>query len=242
VTELIDFSADFVICQRSSAFVVICNDCAVKSTVRLEMVESCNGVFSLDDTSLFEIKDRVEIKVSCYSEIHGDYKGELKLIIKDPWQCEEILIPMRVKALGSFFGFMKHTLGYTQDLDGDFVTFGDRVVAGEKVIRRLTLENFSSEPIKVNWTLANFVKGREYAKLDLDIQDDGSVVVSVEETEDASKQDPFWFLAEETMVESHGKTVVVVEFIGKESGVFRGCVAAKSGEFIRTLGLYANAK
>jgi hypothetical protein len=221
---------------------VIENQCAVNSTVRLEMVESCNGVFSLDDTSLFEISDRVEIKVSCYSEIHGDYKGSLKLIVRDPWQSEEILIPMHVKALGSFFGFMKHTLGYTQDVDGDYVSFGDRLLAGEKVIRRLTLENFSSEAIKVTWTLANFVKGREYAKLDLDIQDDGSVIVLVEETEEAQKQDPFRLLAEQTVVESHGKTVVVVEFVGKEAGVFRGCVAAKSGEFIRTLGLYANAK
>jgi hypothetical protein len=49
------------------------------------MVNSCNGVFSLDDVSIREISDTAEFAVSYYSEIHGDYNGLLKLIVRDPW-------------------------------------------------------------------------------------------------------------------------------------------------------------
>ena len=152
VTDVIDFSADFVICNRSHSHVVIRNDCGVASTVRVEMVDDCDSVFSLDNDKAHDIGpfESVNIPVSCYSEIHGDYNGTLKLIIRDPWQSKEILIPMHVKARGSFFGFLKHTLGYTEGTDRDYVSFGHPVPVGsKKVIRRLTLVNFSSEAISV---------------------------------------------------------------------------------------------
>jgi hypothetical protein len=169
-TELIDFSGDFKICNRSWANVVVTNECGVASTVRLEMVDDCNHVFSLDDTSVKNVVRSVEIPVSCYSEIHGDYNGMLKLIVKDPWQYKEISIPLHVKALGSFFGFQKHILGYMSDVDGDYVTFGQNIPAHDtNVIRRLTLENFSSEAITVDWSIANFVRNRRYADLELNV-------------------------------------------------------------------------
>ena len=241
VTESVDFSSDFVICNRSHSAVVVTNDCGVDSTVCVEMVDDCNGVFSLDDTSTKTVSDRVEIAVSCYSEIHGDYYGKLKLIIEDPWQQKEIIIPMHVKALGSFFGFQKHTLGYTQGVDSDFVSFGANIEKSDKkVIRRITLQNFSAEAITVDWMLENLVEGRNYADIDFDIQVDGSVNISITETPEASLQDPYSLGTQRTIVPSHDKTVVVVEFVPREVGTFRGLLTARSGEFSHTLGLFAN--
>jgi hypothetical protein len=240
LTETVDFSLDFVICKRSHSLVRVANECGVKSSVRLEMVDGCKGVFSLDDTDCREIVDTVEFPVSCYSEIHGDYRGSLKLTVSDPWQTREIAIPLHVKAMGSFFGFQKHTLGYTAHVGGDFVSFGVNLTKGtETVVRRLALENFSSEPINVDRSIANFVKGRDYATLDLDIADDGRVAVTVAETEDANEQSPFRLITSQTIVDAHGKTVVVVEFSPKDLGSFAGCVAARSGEFTHTVGLSA---
>jgi hypothetical protein len=204
------------------------------------MVNDCNGVFALEDTSVRELMNSVAFSVSCYSEIHGDYNGMLKLIVKDPWQYKEIKIPLHVKALGSFFSFQKHILGYVSSPSGDYVTFGlNTQVSDRPIIRRLSLENFSSEPILVNWTIANFVKGRKYANLGMRVGNDGLVSVEITEAEDANLQSPFRLLNQETVVESHGKAVVVVEFIPTEVGEFRGCVAARSGEFTHTLELVA---
>jgi hypothetical protein len=240
LTETVDFSSDFVVCKRSHSLVRVENECGVKSSVQLEMVDSCKGVFSLDDTDCHEIIDTVELPVSCYSEIHGDYHGSLRLTVRDPWQTREIAIPMHVKAMGSFFGFQKHTLGYTTRVDGDFVSFGSNLAKGtERVIRMLALENFSSEPINVDWSIANLIKGRDYASLDLDIADDGRVAVRVAETENANEQSPFRLMMSQTIVDAHGKTVVVVEFSPKDVGSFAGCVAARSGEFTHTVGLTA---
>ncbi|OHT05331.1 hypothetical protein TRFO_26965 [Tritrichomonas foetus] len=241
-TKEIDFSSDFVICKRSHSFVKVSNECGVASSVRLEMVDDCDGVFQLDDDGLKEVepKGKVDIPISCYSEIHGDYNGMLKLIVKDSWQFKEILIPMHVKALGSFFGFQKHTLGYIAGVDGDLVTFGNKIPLGtEKVVRRLTLENFSSEEIVVDWSIVNFVKGRRYTNVDLDICDNGLIQLNIVPTEEATLQDPFKLLTQRTVIESHGKTVVVVEFTPNSEGEFRGCVAARSGEFTHTIDLLA---
>ena len=240
LTESVDFSRDFVICNRSHAKVVVANDCAVMSTVRLEMIDDCDGVFSLDSLEAKDLVDKAEFAVSCYSEIHGDYHGSLKVIFYDQWQTEEIVVPLHVKALGSFFGFQKHTLGYTPCLDGDYVSFGANIKQSEnKVIRRLTLENFSSEPITVEWDLENLVPGRTYADLNIDVNFDGTVQVQVEENPDANLRDPFTILCDRSSVESHGKTVVVLEFVPRERGTFRGLVTARSGEFALTLGLLA---
>jgi hypothetical protein len=240
LTETLDFSSDFVICKRSQSQVRVANQCGVKSSVRLEMIEGCNGVFSLEDTQLHELIDDVEFQIGCYSEIHGDYYGMLRLVISDPWQFRHIDIPLHVKALGSFFGFQKHTLGYTESLDGDFISFGDNIqVSNEKLIRRLTLANFSSESIPVDWSISNFVKGRQYVLLDVDVEDDGSVNVKIEETREANEQSPFHLVSSRTIVQSHGKTVVIVEFTPSDAGVFAGCVAARSGEFTHTVGLRA---
>lgn len=242
ITDKIDFSNDFVICNKSHSFVKVENECGVASTVQVRMIDNCNNVFSLDNRKVFNLPPfgSAEIPVSCYSEIHGDYYGKLKLIIKDPWQYKEIEIPMHVKALGSFFGFQKHTLGYTVDCDGDFISFGEEIkVSNKKVIRRLTLVNFSSESITVDWSISNFVKGRKYANVSLDIDDDGLVTLDINETEDANKQDPFKLLTSKSIIESHGKAVVVVEFNPEKVGEYGGCVAARSGEFIHTLGLHA---
>lgn len=242
ITEKIDFSNDFVICNRSHSFVKVKNECGVVSTVQVHMLDNCNNVFSLDDDKVFQVSPfgTVEIPVSCYSEIHGDYNGKLILSIKDPWQYKEIEIPMHVKALGSFFGFKKHTLGYTEDVDGDFVSFGNEIKVGQKkLIRRLTLVNFSSEAITVYWSISNFVKGRKYMDVNLGIDADGFVTINAQETADANKQDPFKLLASKSVIESQGKTVVVVEFNPENIGEFKGCIAARSSEFMHTLGLHA---
>ena len=148
---------------------------------------------------------------------------------------------MHVKARGSFFGFLKHTLGYCQSIDGDYVSFGHPIPVGsKKVVRRLTLVNFSSEAINVDWTICNLVPGRIYADLDIDVQGDGKVLVTTTETDVANIQDPFKILTEHSLVESHVKTVVMIEFYPKEVGTFRGCVSARSGEFIHTLDLIAS--
>jgi hypothetical protein len=242
VTEFVDFSSDFVICNRSHSFVHLENKCAVESTIQIEMVNDCNGVFRLDDTDIFDLLPfgHVKVAVSCYSEVHGDYHGLLKLIIRDPWQTEELTIPMHVKARGSFFGFLKQTLGYCQNVDGDWVSFGKEIkVGGPKVIRRLTLINFSSDSIEVEWSISNLVKNRIYASLGLEIDDEGGVMVSINEAENANVQYPFRLLTERSVVESHGKTVVVIEFDPENVGEFRGCVAARSGEFIHMVDLIA---
>lgn len=241
-TPTIDFSSDFIICKRSSSFVVVENECGVPSTVRLEMEDDCNGVFSLDDDTTKEVsgEQKVEIPISCYSEIHGDYHGKLKLIVKDSWQRKEISIPLHVKALGSFFGFMKHTLGYEIGNDGDFVSFGKKIKVGsQKVVRRITLENFSSDEITVSWSLVNLVKGRHYVDVALDVDDSGFTKIDVTTTAECELMEPFKLLTEKTVIESHSKTVVIVEFTPSEVGEFRGCVAAKSGEFVHTLDLVA---
>lgn len=241
-TPTIDFSSDFVICKKSSSFVVVENECGVPSTVRLEMDDDCDGVFSLDDDTTKEVSGdgRVEIPVSCYSEIHGDYHGRMKLIVKDSWQRKEILIPLHVKALGSFFGFMKHTLGYEIGNNGDFISFGSKIKLGsQKVIRRITLENFSSDEITVSWNLVNLVKGRHYVDVALDIDDSGFTKINVVPTDEGELMEPFNLLTDNTVIESHSKTVVVVEFTPNKVGEFRGCVAAKSGEFTHTLDLVA---
>jgi hypothetical protein len=152
----------------------------------------------------------------------------------------EIDIPLHVKAMGSFFGFQKHTLGYIRHVDGDFVSFGDGLKRGTSpVVRRLALENFSSEAITVDWSIANFVKGRQYATLDFEVADDGKVAINVRETEEANVQSPFRLLASRTAVEAHGKTIVIVEFVPTELGDFAGCAAARSGEFTHVVGLRA---
>jgi hypothetical protein len=240
LTELIDFSSDFVICKRSKAFVRVANECGVKSTAQLEMVDSCHNVFSLDDTDVHDVVDVTEFQVSCYSEIHGDYNGMLRLLIRDPWQQRVVNLPLHVKAMGSFFAFQKHTLGYTTSLDGDYISFGQGIkVGGEKVIRRLALANFSSEPIPVDWSISNLVKGRKYANLDVDVEEDGSVKVVIDEAENANDQQPFHLVTSRTIVESHGKTMVIVDFEPTEVGTFGACVAARSGEFMHTVGLTA---
>ena len=71
------------------------------------------------------------------------------------------------------------------------------------------------------------------------IEDNGNVVLSVAETPDANKQDPFSLQTSKSVIESHGKTVVVIEFDPKNVGEFNGCVAAQSSEFIHALGLHA---
>ena len=242
ITDKIDFSNDFVICNRSHSFVKVENECGVASTVQVRMIDNCSNVFSLDSRKVFHLSPfgTAEIPVSCYSEIHGDYYGKLNLVIKDPWQYKEIEIPMHVKALGSFFGFQKHTLGYTVNSDGDFISFGEEIKASnKKLIRRLTLVNFSSESITVDWSISNCVKGRKYVTIGLDINDDGFVILDIKETKDANKQDPFKLLTSKSVIESHGKAVVVVEFNPENVGEFNGCVAARSGEFIHMLGLHA---
>jgi hypothetical protein len=103
----------------------------------------------------------------------------------------------------------------------------------------LALENFSSDAITIDWSIANLVKGRLYATLDFEILEDGKLNVLIGETENANVQEPFRLLSEQTIIRSHGKTVVVVEFWPKEIGAFAGCVAARSGEFIQTVGLSA---
>ena len=244
LTETIDFSEDFVICKTSHSFVKVKNECGIASTVQIKMIDNCNDVFSLDNDNVFPVVPfgSAEIPVSCYSEIHGDYNGLLRLIIRDPWQYKEIDISMHVKALGSFYGFKKHTLGYTPDVDGDFVSFGEDIHLSQtpKVIRRLTLVNFSSESIHVYWSISNFVKGRKYANVLLDLDEEGKVLLDIQESTDANIQSPYRLLTSESIIESQGKTVVVVEFTPKEPGIYRGCVAARSGEFIHTLGLYAH--
>jgi hypothetical protein len=61
----------------------------------------------------------------------------------------------------------------------------------------------------------------------------------VRETEDANVQSPFRLLTSRTVVDAHGKTVVVVEFVPSELGQFAGCAAARSGEFTHVVGLRA---
>jgi hypothetical protein len=240
LTGLVEFSADFTICKRSQALVRLENECTVPSSARLEMIDSCRGVFSLDDTDPMEVVDSVKFRVGCYSEIHGDYCGKLRLVIRDPWQLREIEIPTHVKALGSFFAFQKHTLGYRTSPKGDYITFGEAIPKNsEPVIRRITLANFSSETIEVDWTIANLVKGRRYADLAIRIMDNGDVTVTVDETAEANVQDPFHMACSRTTVEKHGKTIVIVEFIPKEAGTFAGCLVARRGEFIHTVGLTA---
>ena len=241
-TEQVDFSSDFVICHKSIANVKVTNDCGVDSSVHLEIVDDCNGVFSIEDPDVkpIEANQTITIPVSCYSEIHGDYNGMLKLIVNDEWQNTETLIPMHVKALGSYFGFQKHTLGYNQSVDGDYISFGEKIkLNSSKVIRRLTLENFSSESITVDWTISNFVKGRHYVNVDLDMNEDGTVSLNITPTPDASLEDPFKLSTTQSIIESHGKANIIIEFTPKEVGTFKGCVSARSGEFLHTLDLYA---
>jgi hypothetical protein len=242
VTPTIDFSADFVICNQSNADVVVENECGVPSTVRIEMVDNCNGVFWLAQEKTWDIDPfgRVAVGVSCYSEIHGDYHGMLKLRIRDPWQTKLIRIPLHVKARGSFFDFQKHTLGFRETVDGNTVSFGTEIKVGSgKVIRRLGLVNFSSEAISVAWSISNFVRGRQYATLAFDMDDEGHVKVGVNQTGEANVQAPFKLLTEKSLIESHGKTVIIVEFSPEAIGPFGGCVAARSGEFIHMVDLEA---
>ena len=242
ITKSIDFSSDFVICNESHSLIKVANECDVPSSIRVEMIDDCKGVFKLGDNELKYLSpnSQVEIPVSCYSEIHGDYYGKVRLIIRDYWQHREIDIPLHVKALGSFFGFQKHTLGYTSDPSQDYVSFGTRIAASDKpLIRRLTLVNFSSEAIEVEWSLANYVKGRKYADVSLSITDDGNVDLSITETPEANMQSPFKLETQKTVIESHGRTVVEIEFDPSQRGEFSGCISARSGEFIHTLGLKA---
>lgn len=243
ITQSIDFSSDFVICNRSHSQVEVINECDVGSTVRVVMIDDCKGVFSLDDPEIkiLDPMSSVTIPVSCYSEVHGDYHGRVKLVIRDHWQYKEIEIPLHVKALGSFFGFEKHTLGYTRTKDGadDYVSFG-RVKVGSSNIRRLSLVNFSAAAIEVQWFLANYVKGRRYTNLNITVNDDGSPNLSIKEAPDANKQSPFRLATSRTTIESHGKAMVVIELDASEPGEFHGCLAARSGEFVHTLGIYAN--
>ena len=242
LTKSIDFSSDFVICKESHSLIKIENECDVPSTIRVEMIDNCNNVFKLGDDQVKSIKkhSQVEIPVSCYSEIHGDYNGKVELIIEDHWQHKEIMIPLHVKALGSFFAFEKHTLGYIQDKDGDFISFGNKIACSQKpLIRRLSLVNYSSAPIEVEWSLANYVKGRNYANVDLSVNDEGGVDLSITTTPEADIQSPFKLETQKSVVESHGKIVVEIEFDPSQRGEFSGCVAARSGEFIHMRGLHA---
>lgn len=243
LTRNVDFSSDFVICKESKSLIHIANECEVESTVRMQMINDCNKVFMLGDSEVKSLGGMKEtsIPVSCYSEIHGDYNGKLKLIIRDLWQYKEIDIPLHVKALGSFFGFQKHTFGYTQNPAGDFVSFGTKIDQADAVITRcLSLVNFSSAPIQVQWSLANFVHGRNYVDVLCDINDKGELDLQINEAEGANLQSPFSLETHETEIESHGKRVVEIKLDTSQKGEFRGCVAARSGEFIHTLGLYAN--
>lgn len=242
ITRSVDFSSDFVICNESKTLIHVENECQVASTARIVMMNDCNKVFTLGDNSVKSLagNSQVTIPVSCYSEIHGDYNGKLKLIIRDLWQYKEIDIPLHVKALGSFFGFQKHTFGYTQHPSGDFVSFGERIKAGEGVITRcISLVNFSSAPIDVQWSLANFVHGRNYVDVNCGIADDGHFNLEIKEAEGANEQSPFSIETHETNIESHGKRVVEIKLDTSVKGEFNGCVAARSGEFIHTLGLHA---
>jgi hypothetical protein len=242
VTPMIEFSDDFVICNRSHREVIIKNECGVPSTVKIEMVDDCGGVFLLERLAVTDIEpfDRVTVNVSCYSEIHGDYHGLLRLRIRDPWQQEEIMIPLHVKAKGSFFDFQKHTLGFRESGDGNLISFGTEIKFGMgKVIRRLGILNFSSEAITVDWTIANYVHRKQYASLEVAVNEDGTVGVDITERPDADIQYPFRLLTERSMIESHGKTIIVVEFTPPSPGRFAGCVAARSGEFIHMVDLEA---
>jgi hypothetical protein len=242
VTETIDFSGDFAICSRSHSWVHIENVCGVPSTIRIEMIDNCNGVFTLENDGVFDLLPftSVRVPVSCYSEIHGDYHGELNLRIRDPWQSEDIRIPLHVKARGSYFGFQKHTLGYQQSISGDTICFGEAIIAGsETMIRRISLVNYSSAAITVDWSISNFVKGRDYADLEFTVLDDGDVHLEVIPSPEADRQWPFHMTTTRTEIASHGVTVVIVAFDPKEIGEFGGCVAARSGEFIHSLDLKA---
>jgi hypothetical protein len=242
VTPTIDFSEDFVICNRSHAYCHAENECEVPSTIRVEMIDNCNGVFSLDDDGVFDLLpfSCVRIPVSCYSEIHGDYHGELNLRIRDPWQTDDIRIPLHVKARGSYFGFQKHTLGYEPGPDGDRISFGRNICVGSRsVLRRISLVNYSSEAITVDWSLSSFVKARQYADLVIDVTEEGDVKINITELSDADLQFPFRMTTTRTQIASHGTTVVRVEFEPNELGEFGACIAARSGEFVHTLDLHA---
>jgi hypothetical protein len=94
ITEKIDFSGDFAICNRSNAYVRLENEYQGHSTIRVKMIENCNDVFTLKDGGIFDVVpfSCVGVPISCYSEIHG----ESNIRIRDPWQSEDIRIPLHV--------------------------------------------------------------------------------------------------------------------------------------------------
>lgn len=111
---------------------------------------------------------------------------------------------------------------------------------GYKVLRRLYIENYSSENIVINWSLVNLVKGRKYANVSLDVEDDGNVKLLIQETEEANLMEPFRILSEKTNVKPHDRSLIEVEFtIQEKPGIYRGILAAKCGEFTHELGLVA---
>jgi hypothetical protein len=63
------------------------------------MVDGSSGVFTLDDSRVFDIfpGQSVKVPLSCYSKIHGDFHGMLKLLVRDPWQSMNMVIPLHVR-------------------------------------------------------------------------------------------------------------------------------------------------
>ncbi|KAK8841103.1 hypothetical protein M9Y10_027303 [Tritrichomonas musculus] len=111
---------------------------------------------------------------------------------------------------------------------------------GNKVIRRLYIENYSSEPIFIDWDLVNFVKGKKYVNVSFNIEEDGFVKLDFEENEEAKEIEPFRILNERTKINPHDRSLVTVEFtIQKNQGTYRGVLSAKCGEFTQKLGLVA---
>lgn len=268
VTEKIDFSDDFIICRRSEGFITVKNESDLKSTFRIEVVDDSHQVFQLHDSTLHEINpfESIDIPVSCYSEVHGDFYGHFKLIVRDLWQYKETLIPMHVKAQRSFFGFQTFTLGYTKWADNihpnnniaysiindykngvvtgidclDFIFFGIITDKSKKVFRSLKVENYSSESIMIDWQLNNFVKGRKYVDVSYDLDEEGQISLKIEENEEGKQMSPFTMKASRTEVHPHDKATIEIEFIiPEEKGTYRGVVAARCGEFTHQLGLVA---
>jgi hypothetical protein len=97
----------------------------------------------------------------------------------------------------------------------------------------------SSAAITVDWTIANYVRGRQYVSVGVVINEDGKVEVGITEKPGANAQNPFRLLTERSAIESHGSTIIVVEFTPHSVGRFAGCIAARSGEFVHMVDLEA---
>ena len=250
ISESIDFSDDFVICHRSFATVKVANECDVASTVRLDIVDDSNGVFKINEKDTKELypQSGLTFQISCYSEVHGDYHGSIKLIIRDLWQSREILIPLHCKAHRSFFGFQTHTLGYVKSAeviqgnadiekhDTDYITFG-KLSSGEKALRRLYVENYSSEDIVVEWFLLNLVRGRRYVDISFELDQQGKAVLDITESEEASLMKPFSIHTTQVTVPGHDHALIEIDFLPESPGTYKGIISARCGEFVHELDL-----